>query len=200
MDEVSLVHSQNSDGAALVESGAPLPDDAKHFQSLWSSSRVSLGAYLSCLLPNRSMIDDCMQEVALLAWQKGPKERGPDEFLAYCMGCAKRVAKVAIRKQRIGRLEFLSPDVAQSLAESVASLSVPGNEADQRLLALRSCLESLDAKQRGILDARYNRQGLDSLKLEASKNQRSMDSIYKQLERIRTSLRNCVSKKISQEP
>jgi RNA polymerase sigma factor (sigma-70 family) len=199
MGEVSTMKSQDWSGQ-LAEGGRFPLAEADRFQSLWSAARVSLGSYLACFVPHRAMIEDCLQEVAVLAWQKAPKERGPDEFLAYCMGCAKRVAKVAIRKQRIGRLQFLEPDVAQSLADAITEQGPSMAESDQRLVALRHCLDQLDPAQREILDARYNRAESDSLKHEAERRRRTLDSIYKQLERIRTALRNCVTRNVVREP
>lgn len=172
--------------------------DSDHFQRLWSTARVPLASFLACFLPQRSMVEDCLQEVALLAWQKAPKDRGKDEFWAYCMGCARLVSKGAIRKQRIGRLHFLAPDVAISLAENVSQLSVADEEGDQRIQALRKCVESLDPVQRELLVARYSSSGVDALKHEAQKRSRSLESVYKQLERLRTALRGCVEKNIKQ--
>lgn len=173
--------------------------EADRFQSLWLTARVSIGSYLACFLPQRAMVEDCLQEIALIAWQKAPKERGADEFLAYCMGCAKRVSKSAIRKQRIGKLQFVDPDVAQSLADALSSGVPSATESDHRLQALRECLDQLAPDQRQLLDARYNREESDSLKVEADRRKRSLVSIYKQLERIRTALRNCVSRNLPRE-
>lgn len=172
---------------------------ANRFQRLWADSRVAVSSYLASLVPYRAMVEDCLQEVALLSWQKGPKDRGQEEFLAYCMGCARLVAKGAIRKQRIGKLHFLAPDVALSLAEATAEQHVKTEESDRRIPALRECVAALDGAQREILEARYSRNHADTLKSKADALKRSPGSIYKQLERIRTSLRDCVRRKIEHE-
>lgn len=169
--------------------------EVENFQNLWQISRVSLRSYLACHLPNSSLIDDCLQEIAVLAWRKAPKSRGGDEFLAYCMGCAKRVRKASIRKSRSGSMLFLAPDVASSLAETVAEIAQHADFENDRLNALRECVGALDDRQREILEARYGGSSPDQMKTVAYNRNQSLPSLYKQIERLRDSLRSCVERK-----
>lgn len=170
-------------------------EDFQLFHKLWISSQPSIQAYLMSLLGNYSIVEDCMQEVAIVAWQKAPTEKSNNDFLAYCIACAKRIAKSYQRKNKSGRLQILSPEVALSLAETVQLQC--SEQANPRVPALKLCLEKLDEKQRALIKARYDSTNQSALQELANEHKRSIDSIYKQLERLRISLKNCVDRTLS---
>jgi len=61
---------------------------------------------------------------------------------------------------------------------------------ENRLSHLDQCLEKLPSEQRGIVEAYYfRRQSIDAI---AAETRRSVESVYKTLQRIRLMLRQCI--------
>lgn len=162
------------------------------FSDHWMACQVSVRAYLASRLYDRSLLEDCVQEVALVAWKKAPLEAGRRAFLGHCLACARLIGMAAARKQGKSPLQFLPPDVAESLAETVARQDLEEDPAE-RLAALRSCLTKLDETQRRLLAMRYAPEGTPRLKDEAKRLGKSLDALYKKLERLRMLLRDCVT-------
>ncbi|BCU77919.1 hypothetical protein [Luteolibacter sp. LG18] len=170
--------------------------DTDAFTRQWVGCQLSVRAYLTSFLSDRSAIDDCIQEVALVAWKKGPRDAAPDAFLAFCLECAKRIAKGEVRKKYRHPQVTLSPDVLSSLAETVAAMEQEETrEPAARISALQSCLESLKSAPRRLLELRYASREPSALQAEAAATGISRDALYKKLERLRALLRDCVLRK-----
>jgi RNA polymerase sigma factor (sigma-70 family) len=165
------------------------------FTQLWMQHQGSVQAYLASFLGNTLEVDDALQEVAVIVWQKGPWDEEPSAFLGYCLACARRIALAARRKQGDNRLELLSPEVASALADRVAfqeqQEEAPSGE---RVLALRNCLKKIKPDQRALLESRYSGESRDDLRAFAKRGGKSMDALYKTLERLRELLRACVER------
>jgi len=192
---------EDSSNEPVKRTGSQLPalavDERKLFvfTQLWTQNQGSIQAYLASFLGNSLEVDDALQEVAMVVWQKGPWDEEPSAFLGYCLACARRVALAARRKMADGRLEILSPEVAAALADRVAFLEqheeAPSGE---RVLALRTCLKKIKPEQRALLKSRYSGESRDELKAFAKRGGKSMDALYKTLERLRELLRACVER------
>lgn len=165
------------------------------FTQLWTQHQSTVRAYLASFLGNSIAVDDALQEVALVVWQKGPWEGDASAFLGYSLACARRIALAARRKQGDTRLELLSPEAATALADRVAFLeqqqSVP---AVERMHTLRRCLEKLQPDHRELLESRYSGESKEELRGLSKRVGKSMDALYKTLERLREVLRTCVKR------
>lgn len=190
---------QQPEGMAELPVEMPLAaePEAVKFTARWARAQLSVRAYLNSFLSDRSAIDDCVQEVALLAWKKGPgEEAGEDAFLGFSLACAKRIAMNEVRKKYRTRLRLLSPDVVASLSDAVAAQELAEPVAPvERISALQSCLEALEPAPRRLLDLRYASKDPTALQQEARSTGKSIDALYKKLERLRTLLRDCVAGK-----
>lgn len=170
--------------------------EAAEFATQWARTQVSVRAYLISFLSERSTVEDCIQEVALLAWKKGPRGATAEEFLGFSLACAKRIGMSEIRKKYRNKVTTLSPDIVRSLSDVVAAMEQrDASQPVSRVEALQVCLGLLDPGQRALLDLRYSGNDPSSLQKEAAATGRSVDAIYKKLERLRTLLRDCVLKK-----
>jgi RNA polymerase sigma factor (sigma-70 family) len=171
--------------------------NAEDFTAQWARAQLSVRAFLVGYLSDRSSIDDCIQEVALLAWKKGPRGRAESEhFLAFCLACARRIAMSEVRKKYRNRSCQLSEETAASLADTVARKEQEeATEAAVRISALQGCLESLEPGPRKLLELRYSTKDQTALQKESKATGKSMDAIYKKLERLRALLRECVTRK-----
>lgn len=185
-------------GGGLVERTRGLTEaDAEDFTLQWARTQLSVRAFLNSFLSDRSVIDDCIQEVALLAWRKGPRGiSGSEPFLAFCLACARRIGMAQVRRKYRHRVQMLSAETAASLADTVASLELQeAREATARISALQSCLDALEPTPRRLLELRYSSKDTTALQKEAKATGKSMDAIYKKLERLRALLRECVIRK-----
>lgn len=171
--------------------------NAEDFTVHWARSQLSVRAFLVGYLSDRSSIDDCIQEVALLAWKKGPRGKAESEhFLAFCLACARRIAMSEVRKKYRHRSCQLSEETAASLADTVARKEQEEmTESSVRIAALQGCLEALEPAPRRLLELRYTSKDQTALQQEAKATGKSIDAIYKKLERLRALLRDCVTRK-----
>ena len=165
------------------------------FTQEWTQHQPSIRAYLASFLGNSIAVDDALQEVALIVWQKGPWDVGSSAFLGYCLACARRIALAARRKRGDKRMEWLSPNAATILADRVAFLEQQETWlSGDRVHALRLCLEKIKPEHRDLLDARYSGDSKDELREISKHGNKSMDALYKTLERLRELLRACVER------
>ena len=165
------------------------------FTQQWTQHQPAMRAYLASFLGNSIAVDDALQEVALVLWQKGPWEGDPSAFLGYALACARRIALASRRKQGDPRMELLSPDAATALADRVALQeqqdSLPSGD---RMHALRSCLEKLKPEHRELLELRYSGESKMALRTFSKRHGKSMEALYKTLERLRDVLRACLDR------
>lgn len=208
----SYLHTspESDDGFALHGSSSQVPRElpsentsrlsqagAEDFTFQWAKTQLSVRAFLNSFLSDRSSIDDCIQEVALLAWKKGPRGVAEGEhFLAFCLACARRIAMGEVRKKYRNRSQQLSEETSAALADTVALMEQEeSREPAARISALQGCLDSLEPGPRRLLELRYSSKDHAALQNEAKATGKSMDAIYKKLERLRTLLRDCVTRK-----
>ena len=170
----------------------------RRFSQHWEQAHLPVRAFLNGFLSPRSAVDDCVQEVALLAWKKGPVEEDPERFKAFCLSCARRIAMAEVRKKYRLRDRHMDVETLASIAEAAAQAHPVGQEDPERLSALRSCLGQLEPGARRLITLRYADSDPTALKKEAAKGGLSVDAIYKKLERLRTLLKRCVAKKMSE--
>ena len=147
---------------------------------------------------------DCLQGVAVVLWKKHDANWNMEDFRRYAFRCADIEARSHRRKShRLGqRIVYLASDVIEALGqetqEEIDADPVPHR---QRLDALRLCLDGLDPMQRELLDARYEKDGQGKTIAElAEERGYKMDALYKRLERLRTFLQSCVSKRLKELP
>ena len=166
------------------------------FTQQWTQHQCALRAYLASYLGNCIAVDDALQEVAMVVWQRGPWERESSDFLRYSLACARRIALAACRKKGDARLELLSPEAATLLADQVVHQEQQEADApDELMRALRKCLESIKPEHRELLESRYSGESREELDMISKRIGKSMDSIYKSLERLRERLRACVERR-----
>jgi len=147
---------------------------------------------------------DCLQEVAVVLWKKHAANWSAEDFRRYAFRCADIETRSYRRKcHRLGkRIVYLAPDVIQALGnETQAQAAADPVPSRRRLDALQLCLDGLDPVQRELLDARYakDREGKGVAEI-AKERGCKMEALYKRLERIRTSLHNCILKRLKEFP
>lgn len=186
--DVSPILGRYAEGSGLDELSAN--DKVRRYTEYYLATRPSLKAYLSSFLgANEAAIEDCIQEAGLVVWSKWDAEWDLDAFQKFSFVTGRFKALSWLKKHKPAQQMTLSPVLMESLAAK--SLEV---QRDGRLDKLKQCMERLTPEHRQILEARYEDQSSKAVNELAKKMGRSVDAMYKQLERLRTVLRDCVSK------
>lgn len=131
-------------------------------------------------------VDEIMQEVSLVAWEKFEQLRNIDEFPKWACVIARYQILLFRRKHSRDRLVLNENVFDLLLEESLEESSL--NEA--RLNTLQQCLNKLpDASRRLVLMAYESGSTIDSL---ASRTGKKANALYQQLWRLRRALEQCV--------
>jgi DNA-directed RNA polymerase specialized sigma24 family protein len=195
---MSLTHSPDgllATGGTAALTG-PDADRVRKFSEHWPKAQRPVRAYLASFVPDGSLLDDCVQEVALVAWRKGPLDDGDQAFLHHTLACARHIGMAARRKFHGDRLKLLAPDVAQGLADAIAAAQ-PAPEPTDRVEALRHCIGKLSPDQQALIRLRYGDDSASELSKEAKRAGKNLLTLYKRLERLRGLLRDCVTRQLS---
>lgn len=146
--------------------------------------------------------EDCLQEVAVVLWNKHDAAWSPDDFRRYAFRCAGIEAQAFQRKRkRSGQsLQFLAPDMIEEIGNVIIGRAeTDPTSSPQRLRALQQCIDSLDPLQRELLNARYekerNAKSLTEISIDRG---HTIESLYKRLERLRSSLHRCIVKRLQE--
>jgi RNA polymerase sigma-70 factor, ECF subfamily len=163
-------------------------DSQAQFLRLFLSSERELFRYVAALVPDVGDAEEIVQQTAVELWKKFDQYDAQQPFTPWACRFAIHIVKqwVASRQRWQSLLE-------RGLAEELV------NRRDQlrpqfeiRLSHLDQCLEKLPPEQRGIVEAYYfRRQSIDAI---AAETRRSVESVYKTLQRIRLLLRQCIER------
>ncbi len=160
---------------------------------LLAKHQDELFRYVFALLPHEEDVKDVLQETYIALCRKFDEYETSRPFLAWAYGFAfLEVLKQRERNQRAAR--YLSREVVEHLARE----RVDQEEVLQaRLLALDYCLEQLPKADRELIQQRYHgRTKMDDMVEQAGTSRRTL---YRQLDRIRRALFECISRRTAAE-
>jgi RNA polymerase sigma-70 factor (ECF subfamily) len=153
--------------------------------------------FISTLHPERSDVDEIVQDVWLVAWKKlnifrYNGEQPDEEFVRWICTIA-RYEVLKYRKKNAPRL-VLDEQVIDKL------VAIQFDEADYfeaRHDALAVCIENMRPRDKAMIRQRYD----ENLPVHELANRigRSTDAVYKSLNRIRTSLLACIERTLKRE-
>lgn len=180
-----------------MESGTPPPAGAERsyedFLRLYSRDQTRLAAYVFSLLPHAADAEDVFQRVSLLLWQKFREYDSDRDFLTWACGVAFYEVKNFLRLSRHRRLQFDSELMSRLADRRMQSLE----QGEERLVALRGCLENLRGADRNLLQIAYDSN--QTLKDFATGTGQALQTLYNRLARVRRTLLDCVQKKLAME-
>ncbi len=162
-------------------------DDAQaQFLRLFLSSERELFRYVAALVPNITDAEEIVQQTAVVLLTKFDQYDVSQPFTPWaCRFAINIVNQWAARRQRWQSL--LDRGLAEELTRRREELR-PRFESHLRHLDV--CLEKLPPDQRGIVEAYYfHRKNVTAI---AAESKRSVDAVYKVLQRIRSLLRHCI--------
>ncbi|MHC2065852.1 sigma-70 family RNA polymerase sigma factor [Bremerella sp. T1] len=145
--------------------------------------------YVMCFVPNSHDARDIVQNTAVALWKKYDEFDPSEPFLPWACRFSLLEVKLYMRREKKWK-HFLDDETIASLAIRRDELS---DDLDERRIHLRDCLRHLSGKQRSIVEGYY----FNDLTVEqlSKKSGRSVDAIYKALQRVRSVLMDCVTRK-----
>jgi len=145
-----------------------------------------LRGFLRCLLVRPSDVDDLLQEINTVLWEKAAEFTPGTDFWAWASQVARYKAFNQVRRYGRERLVFddaLLGELAEAASEKLRDL-------DRRRTALDHCLGRLSAPQRQLLELRYA--AGQSVEAIARSIGRPAGSLRQTLYRIRGALQACI--------
>lgn len=169
------------------------PEAYEAFVRLFVAHEMRLRSFLRSLLSHWSDVDEVMQETSIVAWRKFSQFDPDSNFMAWAAAIARFEALKCQRKHARERLVF-----SDDLFDLIADESLAETDALERhRLALQECLEKLDAPQRQLLQVAHT----PGVKLHelAARSGRSVQALYKTVQRLRALLQDCAERQLRKE-
>lgn len=158
--------------------------------------RTALYGYVFACVRNHADAEDILQLATIAVMEAGDQLRDEAGFLPWAREIARR--RVLAHRRTSRKEQALDPELIQALAEAAERVEEK-EPASPHQLALRTCLEHLPPESRKLIIARYDPKHGDAERLAAAFGH-SVQSVYARVKRIKAALRNCVEKRLQQEP
>jgi RNA polymerase sigma-70 factor, ECF subfamily len=159
------------------------------------AQRHDLMAFLFTLARDPHLAEDLFQEV----WVQFDKALGKGQTIthvpAWCRGVARHLFCHQIRKRQ--RSPVIMDDELVALAELAfeENVEMPG-DAEEKLAAVRACMDALPLRSRSILRLRYE-EGLPGAEI-ASRLKMKVESIHVALCRLRQAVGQCARQRLTE--
>ena len=150
-------------------------------------------AYINTLLVGDAGAADVLQDTNLDLWSRLDDFDFSRPFAPWAFGFAYRRVLVYRKAQCRSRLLF-NDDVLQLVSDTYANRPA---DANKRLTALKSCLDTLHPTQSKLIHDRY--MGRDSVKSLAARLGTTANQVSARLYRIRKLLAQCVESTVTRE-
>jgi RNA polymerase sigma-70 factor, ECF subfamily len=177
--------------SAARDEGQPRQGD--EFMRLYLAHEHKIRGYILCLVSNWADADDIQQQAAIVMWKKYTPLESNEHFLHWVIRIAHFEVMNHLQKKK-NRLPCYSPSVFEEL-ETQAAQAV--QEEDRRHEALQRCISQLRPRDRELLKLRYEVDA--TVQSVATTVERSVDAVYKALNRIHYHLLLCIRKKLAQQ-
>jgi RNA polymerase sigma-70 factor (ECF subfamily) len=163
------------------------------FVELLTAHQRKLYAYIATMLQGDAAAADVLQETNLDLWTKAVEYDFARPFLPWAFAFARQKVLAFRRTHGRSRLVF-SDEALELISETCAQLA---SQADDRLVALRKCLEKLNPQQAELIRERYVTK--TSVRLMAARSSDSVQNISSRLHRIRKALAKCINATLDTE-
>jgi RNA polymerase sigma-70 factor (ECF subfamily) len=164
------------------------------FARLFAQHDRWLFSYLVTLLANSAHAEEVFQEVCVVLWREHEKFQLGTNFVKW----ASVIAHHQVQKFRRER-KRLGPQLSDKAVEQLATTAAERADLfDFRRDALRRCLGKLSDEDRLLVQTCYA-DSSDTFKAAAQRMGRSVNTVYKALNRIRRVLHECIDRKLTAE-
>ncbi len=160
----------------------------KTFDELFIQCESIFRAYARSLLPTWDAVDEVLQSASLIMWRKLDQVDLPEGFLPWGK-CIVRFEAQKYCRSKARDVHVFDPELVEILADHQDE--GVGPDLDLQQSALEKCLAQISEANRRLVLAPYRGHGYLTQLAEAS--DRSRNSLYKQIRRIRHKLEACVA-------
>jgi RNA polymerase sigma-70 factor (ECF subfamily) len=160
---------------------------------LYLAHEHKIRGYILCLVSNWADADDIQQQAAVVMWKKFASFASEEHFLHWALRIAHYEIMNYLQKKR-NRLPSYSPSVLEAL-EAKAAQAV--QDEDRRREALQKCVAQLRPRDQELLRLRYEAGA--TVQAVAAAVERSVDAVYKALNRIHYQLLLCIRSRLVRE-
>ena len=165
----------------------------KAFEILVRENSRMLLVYLRSLVRDEAAIDDLFQETMMVAWRRLDECDLGRPFGPWVRGIASRIVLAHYRKQKKNPV-LLSEAVLQILDSHFEAINeIAGDTWDDKLAALRQCIDALPDRQKSVIGSRYF-DGLSAAEI-SKRFDLSLEACKKRLQRGRAMLAACLKMK-----
>jgi RNA polymerase sigma-70 factor (ECF subfamily) len=164
-----------------------LEDDHARFLSLFLRSEREVFRYVLALVPEPGAAREIVQSAAIELWRKFADYDPARPFTPWACRFALRQAQAHLRRTQRWRT-MLDDTLVETLAEERSRLD---EAMERRFVHLEACLEKLPSPQREAVHLYYHDEA--ALPDMAARLGRSVDALYKMLQRARRSLFDCMT-------
>jgi RNA polymerase sigma-70 factor (ECF subfamily) len=165
----------------------------EEFIRLFTKCEPRIFAYILTLVRNFSDADDVLQQTNLVMWRKFDEFQPGTDFVSWGHRIA-HLEVLALRKRKQCDALLFSDEFVEVVARDMDERN---DTLEARQKALAACLEKLKARDRNLVQFRYQP---DATTQSAAEHVgRSVDAVYKALNRIRQSLWECINRTLSAE-
>jgi RNA polymerase sigma-70 factor, ECF subfamily len=156
------------------------------FLRLFLSAEREVYRSVVALVPSLADAEEIVQQTAVALWSKFDQYDTSRPFTPWACRFAVNITHQWVAR-RLRWQALLDGGLAEELTRRREEMRP---QFETRLRHLDGCLEKLEAEQRAIVEAYYFRRK-DVAEI-AAESQRSVDAVYKLLQRIRSMLRHCI--------
>ena len=158
-----------------------------NFLAYYTKHEPAIRAYVRSGIYNHHDVADLMQKVAIIAWNKFDQFKDREENFGKWMMVIAKYEIMSFRRKAQKMDVPICDQVMQKILDQGANEYDSGKEHWQ---ALQLCTQKLKAAERELLDVAYN--SSTSIKDFAKETNKTSQSLYQKLNRIRTALTSCV--------
>lgn len=153
----------------------------------------SLYGYIFSLVPNWNDADEILQETNIRLWEQFEQFEPGTNFGGWAMTVAHYQVLTWCKRKKRSKLLF---DVAM-IEKLSKDQELQQGQYEDRHTALRECMEELSERSRQLL-ARCYADGTRMKEIAVSLN-RSTESVYKAVQRLRATLHDCIQQRLAEE-
>ena len=170
-----------------------IDESRRQFVRLLTQHQRRVYGYILKMVVNWNDADEILQETNLRLWEEFDRFEPGTDFAAWAIRVAYYQVLTWRKKRDRSRLVFDEIAIEAISDEGRVSAVVQ----DVREGALSACLEQLTARNRDLIQRCYA--GKHTIRRVAEELNRSAESIYKSVQRIRLTLHRCVEQRLSLE-
>lgn len=163
----------------------------EEFISLYVQHETELRSFARSLTLQREDASDVVQDACIAMWRKIHTLESPRAFRRWAYSYVRLTALNQRRKKQASRLKFTG-EMIEIMADE---WEAEGELIESERQALTHCLQKLPDKQQKLLALYYTSSKTTAQEI-SMRLQKPVAGIYKALERTRTTLRECITRKL----